>query len=686
MQTININNIEYYEGDELMKTSPIYFKKARNAREIIKLNKINEDNYTFGKYDKDNEEWNETDGKSKKLDKVLFKVEWCKLNIPELAENDEVKHEIEEAPSIICISEDERANDETGFMSNIEMRGERVHDKCYFKVKDVMALFEMPNLNETIIDSRRNGYIENTHYKYFNCIFENSNGKKKSKKELFLTIEGMRRLAFCSRKFNHSVSRKIVKWLEHFDSVILKNNSFTLDKFDIKPDIGFVYCVTSDILNAIKIGFWKGSIEGLRSRYTTSYGNNLVLHTFETSYPHKLEQKCHKHFEKYRITNELFDKKYINKYIEFIKKNVVKIDESEEKNKIIENKVANIEQINKDIIDNYERLYIDYDDVSIQNNENIFHTGILKHKKTGEIYISYDDYVKSITTGGKYFDDDVINIDGEEHIKYSGFIRIIMTSKSNKAGKFIKWASETLFTTHLGTTKQKDKLIGKMKGVSYESIKELFNTSARSMPCIYLTSLARVKELRDIMDISENYDDNDIVYKFGLTKDFNQRKNGHKNEYKELGNIDMKLIYFSFIDPLYISQAESELKNILVDNLIEYGKHKELVILSSKEVKTIKETYEKLALKYSGHTASFFVEKSNLELKIKKLEHDLELKDKDHKIELSEIKAKYQLELKDKESIIKEYEYKYKLKEQELKIREMELMLNTNKQKTKKTK
>jgi hypothetical protein len=74
MQTIVIDNIEYYEGDALMKTSPIYFKKARNAREIIKLNNINEDNYIFGKYDKENEEWIETDGKSKKLDKILFKV------------------------------------------------------------------------------------------------------------------------------------------------------------------------------------------------------------------------------------------------------------------------------------------------------------------------------------------------------------------------------------------------------------------------------------------------------------------------------------------------------------------------------------------------------------------------------------------------------------------------------------
>jgi len=37
----------------------------------------------------------------------------------------------------------------------------------------------------------------------------------------------------------------------------------------------------------------------------------------------------------------------------------------------------------------------------------------------------------------------------------------------------------------------------------------------------------------------------------------------------------MKLVCFSFIDPLYISQAEKELKNILSDNKIKYKKHDE---------------------------------------------------------------------------------------------------------------
>jgi hypothetical protein len=50
----------------------------------------------------------------------------------------------------------------------------------------------------------------------------------------------------------------------------------------------------------------------------------------------------------------------------------------------------------------------------------------------------------------------------------------------------------------------------------------------------------------------------------------NQRKNGHKSEYKELENlIDMKLVYYTYIDPLYITEAETEI-NKLIEMIIKY--------------------------------------------------------------------------------------------------------------------
>jgi hypothetical protein len=54
------------------------------------------------------------------------------------------------------------------------------------------------------------------------------------------------------------------------------------------------------------------------------------------------------------------------------------------------------------------------------------------------------------------------------------------------------------------------------------------------MPCVYLTHLGKVKDLRKLMNLDDKYNDNDCIYKFGLTKDLEDRKNGHKSEYKEL--------------------------------------------------------------------------------------------------------------------------------------------------------
>ena len=49
--------------------------------------------------------------------------------------------------------------------------------------------------------------------------------------------------------------------------------------------------------------------------------------------------------------------------------------------------------------------------------------------------------------------------------------------------------------------------------------------------------LQDVKTLRNKMNISNEYNDDDFVYKFGLTNSFEKRKNGHKSEYKDIENL-----------------------------------------------------------------------------------------------------------------------------------------------------
>jgi hypothetical protein len=193
-------------------------------------------------------------------------------------------------------------------------------------------------------------------------------------------------------------------------------------------------------------------------------------------------------------------------------------------------------------------------------------------------------------------------------------------------------------------------IISKLTNIPFNNIQELFSINARELPCVYLTAFNTVEVLRDTMNIDKSIPNDSIVYKFGLTKSFEIRKNGHKNEYKELDKlIDMKLAYYTYIDPLYISEAETEIKTLLEDYKIKYENHDELVIIPNNMLKFIKKIYENLGMKYSGHTAEFNKKINELEMIINNLKekhnnlilnHQIELQKEKHDKELQ--KEKYE--------------------------------------------
>ena len=241
----------------------------------------------------------------------------------------------------------------------------------------------------------------------------------------------------------------------------------------------------------------------------------------------------------------------------------------------------------------------------------------------------------------------------ELYLTYEGILRVLFVSHSKKVKVFIKWATETLFTVQLGKNCDKDKLISQIKGVSYENIQELFSINARSLSCIYLTAFNTVEKLREIMNIDEKYSDDSGVYKFGLSKSFEIRKNGHKSEYKKLEKyIDMKLVYFTYIDPLYISEAETEIKNLLMEYKFEWDEHNEIVIIPNNMINTVKSFYEKIGAKYSGHVA----------------EYDKQIND--YKTEITKLQTKETIHTKD----IEIYEQKLVSKDLEKEIYEQKLI------------
>lgn len=405
--SIVIKNTEYILADKLFTLLPLYCKDSRNGRELVK-NKNLKDNYIFGRLV--NNEWTISDGKSKKFDKILFKKDF----IDNISNKNDTKVEIknnvsiEIAPEIIYLDDNEKFRDDNNNIIEIETRGVREYDKIFFKVKDIAEGFEMKNLFTTIIDKRKDGYVEDIHYKYFNCYCGDNSQKKTNtqvyKKELFLT--------------------------------------------------------------------------------------------------------------------------------------------------------------------------------------------------------------------------------------YHGVLRVIIASHTPKVRRFIKWITETLFTAQMGTRKQKEKLASSILGVDARVVKEVFNTNSRTVPCVYLFTLNTVKELRQSMNIDEKYTDESIVCKYGFTKDLERRTTEHISIFSKIKNVNLRLKYHSYVDPLYLSNAENDIKNLMetLNVKFSYKDHEELVIVPPHLQHLVKTEYEHISRNYLGHI-------SELVNKIKELQHEID------KLKLDIDRSKYELEL-----------------------------------------
>ena len=317
MELIIIDNINYILGDYILLNAPIYSKGCRSSRDLVRTKKI--DAFKFSYVRKINDSWIKSDGKSVKFDKVIINADIIKT-IPELNNKNEVINDdngIEKAPNIIHLNDDEKFKDNNGNILEIETRGEREYNKIYFKVKDVAEKFNMISLLKNITD-KDTIYNINQDYKYFIC--EKKNDCNKYKKELFLTYNGFLRLIHVSRnhKFNNTNIHIIKKWLDKFDTLNIDNFNINLEDIKNSNKNGYIYIVTSELLNFVKIGMWRNSISSLYSRYITYYGNNINIEYFYVNNVRNVEYNTHKYFKNYNISNELFDKKYYDDYIKYL--------------------------------------------------------------------------------------------------------------------------------------------------------------------------------------------------------------------------------------------------------------------------------------------------------------------------------------------------------------------------------
>ena len=90
MIQITIKDIEYIHADYVYEKCPIYCRKIKGPRDLIKKKKLNITDYIFARLDNDDITWIESDGKSCRFDKVFFKKSLV-FQIPEISNKQPIK-------------------------------------------------------------------------------------------------------------------------------------------------------------------------------------------------------------------------------------------------------------------------------------------------------------------------------------------------------------------------------------------------------------------------------------------------------------------------------------------------------------------------------------------------------------------------------------------------------------------
>ena len=714
----------YYNNTDLFQYNKLfYYGCTVKPKTIITKKKIPETEYLYANLKKN--EWNLSSAECKKsqlliskdwVDTYYFKISERKvvekpitivtelvkeesiIDIPEQEPKQIVeestmpvkeKEEIVEAPRLLILNENEKFKDADGNIIEIETRGTKERKNIYFKVADVSNAFDMKYLNDTLLNKGK-GYIRNIHYKTF-VIKTNNNAYTKS---LYLTYYGFLRVIHSSRTKHHFFVKNIIilnKWLDY-----LINNKYCENYIisNVTDDLsGVVYICSSPIIDAVKIGYWTGSITGLLSRYRMIYGKDVSLNCKNVENVRNIEKELHDTFKQFNISGELFQKDKLHIYNDYLNNNIVEYldrnfkedydelnedDETEsihDENEIIEQAPriihlnnnekfrdtdGNIVEIETRGSKTYDNIYFKVTDVSKGFNMENLRNSIQK-KDRG--YVRNNDYKTFLIRGDIVPSTDTNkNNKPSLYLTYSGLLRVLFVSRNKNVERFQEWAMKTLFTIQMGKEEEKVKLGTSILNIPEKTYKAVFSKHADKLPCIYLINLGKVGELRNTFDIDNTFPDDSGVYKYGFTHDLGERLGTHESNYGKLENVKIVLTTFHGIDPIYTCKAEGDIReecNAYEIKLKTEG-HNELIVLNKKQLEHVKKNYGRIGRDYAGYTAELQDQISKLKDEIKELNHETNRL----KTQIEADERYHKLELQYKDSIISNLELQIKLKNQ----------------------
>jgi len=156
-----------------------------------------------------------------------------------------------------------------------------------------------------------------------------------------------------------------------------------------------------------------------------------------------------------------------------------------------------------------------------------------------------------------------------------------------------------------------------------------------------------------------------IVYKYGFTDDMERRLKEHNNDYGKLQNVNISVSLFHMIDTEYTSEAEDDLRQFFknMNKTLDIEGRKELVVLNTKELETVKKEFRHIGNDYAGNTQELQKQIQDLTTKLEKqeLQHKLEKQELQHKNK--DMQNTHEIEMLKKEMIIQQQKSKLEYNE-----------------------
>ena len=215
------------------------------------------------------------------------------------------------------------------------------------------------------------------------------------------------------------------------------------------------------------------------------------------------------------------------------------------------------------------------------------------------------------------------------YLTYFGVVKYLFCSRVKRVEQFQRWALQTLFVHQFGTKDDKDAVAANLIGVKHRTIANLFRRSYQAIPCIYLMAIGKVKDVKRYFEENpsdpppnlKGREDEDVIYKFGLTKQLDRRYEEHAASYGKWSE-GFECTRYLYVDPIYLCRAEAFVKRFFVQTgmILEDNKYIELAVIPKRRMSEFDECLK------TANTVFTTQSKALLSLKEKtEVEHRLEL-------------------------------------------------------------